>query len=194
MAAGRHLGFSSNASSSGTVWGNCVKFYVYIASYCKYQLSHKPFLSFWTNSTWRSATILDFLLMPPDGGRPPYWICSGSQQMVCEIVDTYNRKLCIKVDAIISNGSWTGNIRRKSKMAASRHVEMRKTFAKKGGHWNWATMGVHRNFCRGEQIFLGGANVSILTQNDSILTKYLTKWPNPGGRKCAPPPDAHVGN
>ena len=63
---------------------------------------------------------------------------------------------------------------------------------------SWASAGIFvggANFFRGEQMLVFLPNFSILTQNDSILTKYLTKWPNPGGRKCAPllpPPDAHA--
>ena len=53
--------------------------------------------------------------------------------MVSEIVEIHNRKLYIKFDAIISNGYWTGDIRRKSTMAASRHAEMRKRLLKKAG-------------------------------------------------------------
>ena len=39
----------------------------------------------------------------------------------------------MKFDSIISNSSWTGGIWRKSKMAVSRHVEMKRTFAEKVG-------------------------------------------------------------
>ena len=55
--------------------------------------------------------------------RPPSWILSENQKMMCGIVDTYNRKLYKKFHAIIWNRSWTAGIKRKSKMAAAgRHL------------------------------------------------------------------------
>ena len=42
--------------------------------------------------------------------------------MMCGIVYTYNRKLYKKFHAIIWNRSWTAGIKRKSKMAAGRHL------------------------------------------------------------------------
>ena len=57
----------------------------------------------------------------------------GIKNIIWDIVDTYNSKLYMQFDSIISYGSWTGGISRKSKMAARHHVEMKRTLTKKVG-------------------------------------------------------------
>ena len=126
MTGGRHVGYLHSLKFRNRYWaGRHLGFHLKIKKWCV-ELLLLIIGSCTKNFTQLSETVPELQALKENPRwRPPAAILDfiwKSKNDMCGIVDTYNRKLYKKFHAIIWNRSWTAGIKRKSKMAAGRHL------------------------------------------------------------------------